>query len=362
MREFIPDRHGVAVVALYLLGSALIFGLGVRSSNDIWLAYILGIVLALPMVILYARFRSILPSENLYVGLETLFGKWVSRGLTFLYAFSAWRLACLVAKDVSVFVDTVALDFTPQPVFVLFLAILSLWATKEGLETLGRWSALALKGVLIAFAFTFLLLTTTADPRNFLPVLYNGWTPVLLGSLELLDFPFLETALLLWFFETLSNKKSPYRIFLPGFLLGALVLMVISSMTLATIGADKYVAAYFPVYVAVSRISLFRFLTRLEATVGAIFVLTCFLKITVCLMVTCKGWAHAFGFADYRFLVTPVALGIVPGSQWFAKNQMEIHLSATKALAPYEILIYIIIPLVLWISAEIKLSHQLPDK
>jgi spore germination protein KB len=358
MREFLPDHHGVAIVVLFLLGSAMIFGLGGRAHNDLWLAHLLGIVLAMPMVSLYARFRSILPKENLYVGLDTLFGTRVSRLLAFLYAFSAWRLGCLVAKDVATFVDIVALDFTPQPVFMLFLAILALWATKEGLETLGRWSVVALKAILFAGVLTLLLLTTTVDPQQFLPVLYNGWMPVLTGSLELLDFPFLEIAFLIWAFEALSSKTSPYKILIPGFIIAALALAATSSMAMAVIGPDKYESSYFPVYLAVSRISLFRFLTRLEATVGVIFVLTCFLKVAVCLMVTCKGFAHALGFTDYRFLVTPFALGLIPGSQWFAKNQMEIHMSATKVVAPYEILIYVILPFVFWISAEIKMFRR----
>jgi len=236
------------------------------------------------------------------------------------------------------------------------LALLSLWAAKEGLQTLGRWSALALKSVLTVIAITMMLLVTQVNLKEFLPLLYNGWKPVLLGSLELADFPFLETVVLIWGLEGLSSKKSPYKILLPGFFIGAIVLTVVSSLTMSVIGPDKYASSYFPSYLAVSRISLFRFLTRLEATVGITFVVTCFLKIAVCLVIACKGLAHALGIADYRILVTPLALGIIPGSQWLIKSQMEAYINATKVIGPYDFSMQVILPLMLWITAEFKLS------
>lgn len=356
MREFLPDYQGATIVTLFILGSGSIYGLGARANNDLWLAFLLAIVLALPMILLYARLRSILPSENLYGGLDRLYGSWIGRLVAFLYSLYAWYLACIVGKDVSIFINSVALSFTPQPVLVLFLALLSLWAAKEGLQTLGRWSALALKSVLTVIAITMMLLVTQVNLKEFLPLLYNGWKPVLLGSLELADFPFLETVVLIWGLEGLSSKKSPYKILLPGFFIGAIVLTVVSSLTMSVIGPDKYASSYFPSYLAVSRISLFRFLTRLEATVGITFVVTCFLKIAVCLVIACKGLAHALGIADYRILVTPLALGIIPGSQWLIKSQMEAYINATKVIGPYDFSMQVILPLMLWITAEFKLS------
>lgn len=354
MNEQVPDHQGLALVLLFVIGNSSIFGLGRRAGADIWLAFLVAIAIALPIVLLNIRLRTLLQGRSLWEGLGNLIGKWPSRFVALFVSFYAWRLACLIATDLTRFISAVSLENTPSFVLSLVLALLSLWVVKGGAEVLARWGTIALKFFIPITFITFLLILSEVNLENFLPVLYHGVEPVIMGAFELLDFPFLDTVLLFWVLDSFQSRKSPMRIFLPGFLIAAFILLLTTSASLAVIGVDKYVGSYFPGYVAVSRIDIARFLSRLEASAGILFLVGSFLKLSVCLLVACKGLAWGVGFTDYRFLVTPLALGIVAGSQWFTKDLMEIYLAATKVLHPYDLTIQVVIPFVLWIIAEVK--------
>lgn len=354
MDELVPDGQAFALAMLYLLGNSFIFGLGRRAGPDLWFSFLLAIAGGFPILLLNIRLRTILPGATLWEGLGNLVGKWPARFISLFYATYAWRLACLISTDLTRFISAVSLENTPSSILALMLTLLALWAVKAGIEVLARWSAVVLRFVLPLIFITNLLVLTQVDLGTFLPVLYHGFEPVAMGALELLDFPFLSMVIVFWAFDTFKNKDSARKIFVPGFLIGAFILMAISCSALAVVGVDKYMGSYFPAYVAVSRIDIARFLSRLEASVGVIFLIGSFLKLSVCLLVACKGLAWGLGFTDYRFLATPLALGIVAGSQWFTKDLMEVYLSATKMLHPYDVSVQVIIPVVLWVIAEIK--------
>ena len=215
------------------------------------------------------------------------------------------------------FIAAVSLENTPTSLMGLMLALLALWGVKAGVEALGRWSIVTVRFIIPLSLLMFLLILTEVNLRHFLPVLYHGFLPVVMGALELLDFPFLTTGLVFWVFDSFEEKESPKRIFLPGFLIAAVMLLFISSSVLAVIGAHKYSASYFPTFVAISRIDIARS-SRLETSVGILFVVGSFLKLSVCSWWPAKG---GLGSRFYRLQVLsyPLALGTV-GPQWLLKT------------------------------------------
>lgn len=358
MKEIVPCTEGISLVVLLVVGNTLVFALGGLAGADIWLAFIVATVLALPLVIIYARMRFLMGDRNLSEGLAYLFGKWPSRFVALAYSFYAWRLSCLVVGDVTTFIQAVALPTTPQIVLALCFIALSIWAVKEGVEVIARWSMVMGKLFFSVLFFAFLLLLTEVELGEFLPVLYNGFKPVMLGALQILDFPFLETVLLFWTFERFSKKDSPYRVFIPGFLIAAFIMLLLTSTSMSVLGAHRYSVYYFPIYTAVARVDAGVFLTRLEAIVSTTFAVGSFLKIAVCILVASRALVHGLGFSDYRFVVTPLALSTIPGAEWFAPNLMQIELSATKAVSPSALTFQAIIPIILWIVAEFRTRKQ----
>lgn len=357
MKELVPDHQGMILVLMFIVGNTLVFPLGGLAGPDIWLAFLTATVLALPIILAMARVRSLMQGSTFFVGFERVLGKWPSRILAFLYGGFAWRLACYVVSDVSNFIQTVALPTTPPVVIATFLALLMLWAAKEGVEVLARFAVMVGKVVLAVLAIIFVLLLSQVDLGEFQPVLYNGFKPVLRGAFQILDFPFLETVVLFWVFDCFGRRVSPYKVFLPGFLAASLVLLIMVSASLAVVGADRYALYYYPVWTAVGRINVSTFLTRLEAIVGVTFAIGSFVKMAVALLAASRCFAYAFGFSDYRFVVTPLAMGVIAGSRWFITTVLEVDQSAVETHSPDKIMFQVVIPLVVWAFAELKAKN-----
>ena len=205
--EVVPD-NGPILCRLLATPCAALGPSWTRS----WLASATAI--ALPMVLLVARIRSLMGGRDLAAGLEYLFGRWPSRAVALGYGVLTWRLSCYVMSDVTNFVQAVALPTTPQFVVASVLALLMLWAAKEGVEVIARFSVVMAKVVLLVLAVTFLLMLSEVDIGEFLPVMYDGPKPVIMGALQLLDFPFLEVIVLLDL-DCFQSKNSPYKVFLP---------------------------------------------------------------------------------------------------------------------------------------------------
>lgn len=362
MKELVPDWQGIALVALFAVGNSFIMGLGSRAGNDLWLAFLVAIALAVPMLAIYARVRSLIHGESLQEGLATLFGKWPSKAMALAYSFYAWRLGAYVLIDLTSFVETVSLPSTPRVVVATAFVALGIWAAKEGIEVLARWSVVMIRGVFLILLFAFAMLMIEVDFAEFLPIMYEGFQPIFLGALQLLDFPFLETIVFFWVFDAFEKKNSAYKVLLLGFLIAAFFMFLIATSSLAVLGTEQYVTNYFPVFVATSRLDLAAFLTRLESIVAASFAVGSFLKVAVCVLAASKALAISLGFTDYKFLVTPVALGMIPGAQWFTTNIMEVERSATKVIGASNVLAQIVIPVSLWIVAEIRMSKRRKNK
>lgn len=361
MKEHVPDRQGIAFVALFILGNSIIYGLAWRAGRDLWLSFLVATGLSFPLILLYSRLHSLMHGQVFSEGMESLFGKWPSRIITLLYSGYAWRLGSYVVSDVTNFIQAVSLRDTPQFATALGFVLLVLWAVKEGAETLARWSSVMIVVVGFVLVFTLLLATGQVDLDEFLPVMYDGFGPVLLGALQIIDSPFLETILIVGSIGALSRQKASYTVFLTGFVLAAFFLMLVASFSLAVLGTEKYTTSYYPIFMATARIDVAEFLTRLELVVGVIFALGGFLKMAVCLLAACKGLAHTLGFSDYRFLATPLVLSVIPGARWLVKSSMEIERSATKVFGISDVLFQVVLPICLWIVAEIRISRHSED-
>lgn len=356
MRELVPDLQSMALVVIFTLGNSFIMALGSRAGNDIWLSFLLAIVLAVPVIALYARMRSLMHGESLQEGLATIYGKWPSRAIALAYSFYAWRLGSYVLIDLTSFIESISLPTTPRAAVATAYTLLALWAAKEGVEVLARWSVVMIRGVYFILFVAFAMLVTEVDLAEFLPVLYDGFQPILLGTLQLLDVPFLETVVLFWVFDAFVKPDSPYKVFLPGFAIASVFMCLIASASLAVLGAEQYATNYFPVFVATSRIDVAAFLTRLEYIVSISFGIGGFLKVAVCLLAASKALAIGLGFTDYRFLVTPVALSMIPAAQWLITDMMEAERIATKVVGSSQVFFQFVLPLILWITAEIRVA------
>lgn len=353
-KEVISDRQGICTIILFIIGSSSVFTMGLEAKQDLWLAIILGLAFALPFAILNARLHYLFPNKNLFDIVEICFGKLLGKLIILFFISYTFYWAPDVATNYGEFIRTVSFPTIPKIVPMGFIIILCSFAIRQGIELLGRYSELVFKiPVLILIASTIFLI-----PRmhitNLQPYLSNGFKPIFTAAFGLLSFPFGQLAASFTIaFSSFKYKYSPYKVYLYGLIIGALLLLISSLNNILVLGVNAASLYQYPSYITATKIHI-NLLERVEALVAITFIFGGFVKISILMLCTCKGIAKIFEINDYRFIVLPITL-LTINIAYFQYESILHYSDFTTNIWPYYVLPYqTLLPIPIWILAEIK--------
>jgi spore germination protein KB len=353
-KEKISDLQGIKLMILFIFGSTLVMGTGGEAERDMWISVAIAVLLAVPVYLIYSRILSLFPDKDLFEILDLNFGKFFGKLISLVFIWFAFHLGALVLRNFGEFISTVGLPETPKIVPVIMFGLLCIYGAKAGIETLAKcaeYFIIFVIAIIIIFGF---LAIPSMDMDNLLPIMGNGLGKAMSGVLSSFTYPFGETVVFMMILSALQNKKSPYRVYIPALFLGGLVILIIALRNIMILGPNTLEAVYFPSYSALSRINIGNFLQRLEIAVTIVFILSGFIKITVCLLAATKGVARVLGFDDYRILVAPVGLLMVNLANIIYKDIGEMFDWAFKVWPYYALLFEVILPILIWVFIELK--------
>lgn len=352
-KERITDKEGKYILIIYYIGSSLIIGVGAGSKNDAWLSVILGVLMAAPMLLVYARLLSNFPEKGLFEILDIIFGKVLGKMVGLLYIWYSFHLGALVIRNFGEFINTATMPETPIIVPMLSLGILCIVAARSGIEVIGRISAYSLPLILFIILVVQLMGMSIWEFHHLKPFLADGFLPVLKGAFSAFSFPFSESVILMGAFFTLKTKNSSYKIFLQGTAIAGIIFLIITLRNILVLG-EILPSLYFPSHVAVSRINIGDFLQRIEVSVAVVFIIGVFIKSSVCLLVSSIGIAKLFQLNDYRSVVIQMGLIMVYFSYILYDSIFEMRSWAFEVYSYYAFPFQVIIPLLMLLIAEIK--------
>ncbi|MCY6484100.1 endospore germination permease [Clostridium aestuarii] len=353
-KEVISDKQGISLIVLFIIGESSILVMGLEAEKDLWLAIILAIFMALPIMAVYSKIHYLFPHKDFFDIIEFCFGRFISKAIIVLFTWYMIDLTSLILRDFGNFIKTVSLPETPIIIIMMSLIILCIWAVKEGTEVMGRWAEFFLPIVIIVMFSIVLLLIPNMNINNIRPVLYNGINPVVKGAFGPLSIPFVETVSFTMAFSKFKTQKSPYKVYIIGLLLGGIILLMTSLTNTLVLGINSSLTLHYPSYSTVKKINIGEVLQRLEALVALVFMLGGFIKISITLLAACKGFTRIFGYNHYQFIVTPIALFILNLS-YFEFDSVMDYMEWNKGIYPYYAFPFqVIFPIVIWGIAEIK--------
>ncbi len=353
-KEIISDKQGVSIMILFLVGSTSIFAPGLEAKKDAWLAFSLAIVMVLPLVNIYARLHHIFPDKDLFDIVEICFGKFIGKGIIIVFIWYTFFWVADVLVNYGQFIRVVSLHDTPQTIPIIVMCFLCAWGIKEGIEVLGRWGELLLIIPIIA-TFTMIALSIpNMDINNILPMFYKGIKPIIKGTFTAFESPLAQTVVFTMAFSSFKKKKSPYKVYTIGLLIGGIYMLIITCTNLLVIGVDSATSVVYPSYGTASRIDIGYILQRIELLVFTTFIMGGFIKVSILLLCTCKGITKIFGFKDYRFIVMPISLLVINVS-YFQYDSIMHYMEFNEEIWPYYfLLLQVILPIIILITAEIK--------
>ncbi|MGK0466682.1 GerAB/ArcD/ProY family transporter [Clostridium sp.] len=352
--EVISERQGVILIILFIIGSTFLQGSGGLAKQDAWLAIIIAITWSILLLLMYSRILSLYPGKDLFDILQILMGKYIGKIVSILMIWFAFHDGTVVITNLSEFSKTLVYDDTPIAVPMIFFSILLIWGIKEGIEVLGRWSEFFVFVVIILFFTVTVLAIPQMDLYRLKPILSNGASPVLRGAFSSFSYPFGETVIFMMVFSKISKTKSYKKTFMLGLLIGGGLIFLATLRNILIIGSETISRVYFPSTMAISLIRIGDILERMEMFVTIDFLISIYVKVSICIFAVCNGISKIFDFDDYKFIATPVTLLMLAFSFFVYKSIMEMSFFAFNIWQFYSLPFVVIIPFIVFIMAEIK--------
>ena len=356
-KEQLSDKEAIFLVIVFVIGSSLITGIGGEAKNDAWIAGVVGLLMAIPMLLIFSRILSLFQGKDLFDILTITLGKRISKLVALMYIWYAFHLGALVLRNFGEFINIVALPETPMFVPLFCLGLVCIIAVRLGIEVMGRTTTYFLPILLFILVLVQLLAIPQLHLNYLKPILGNGLIPVLKGGFSAFSFPFAETVLFIGVFGSLKTKKSPFKVYYRGLLISALIILFTTIRNIAVLG-NQVESFYFPSYAAVGSIKIGDFIERIEISVSFVFIFCVFIKSAICLLVACKGIGKMFNLKDYRSIVIQTGLLMIYFSYIVYDNSIQMIYWAFKIYSVYALPFQVIIPIIIWILAEIKASKQ----
>ena len=351
--EAISERQATILIILFLLGNSLLVGTGNLAKQDVWIAIIIAISWSVILLLMFSRILSLYPGKDLFDILQIVMGKFIGKIISILMIWFAFHTGTLVLRILADFTNTLVFPDTPVVMPMIFFTILLIWSLKAGIEVLGRWAEYFSWIIILIVIIVPVLSIPQMDISRLKPILSNGVEPLLKGAFGSFTFPFGQTVIFTMVFSNISKVKNYKKTFIIGLLVAGGLILLTSLRNLLVLGSETISGLLFHSTMSVSLIRL-GFLQRLEMTVVIVFLVCVFIKVSICIFAVCNGVSKVFGFDDYKFIATPVALLMLSFSFFVYKSTMESQFFASNIWPYYSFPFEVIIPLIIFIVAEIK--------
>lgn len=353
------SRRWVYLITIYIFGSSAIIGSASQMKQDAWIAILMSLIYIIPLILVCARIMTLYPNKNLYEIVFALFGKVVGSVISVLFIWYCLHLGALVLNNYVTFLFIVQIPDTPQLAIALVMIPAIIYVAKKGLRCLGKWSAVILVLTSIVLVSTTLIAAKSLKFEHLFPIMEHS-VPELLGSAyEIFTFPFAEIVVLLAAAPTMSANDKPGKIFLIAILLSMAIFLLQTFRNITVGGAENLVSQLYSSYFAVKLIKLTEVLSRFESLIPLTLKLCGIGKIAVCLIAASKGFTKLIRVDSYKTLIVPCGMLMYMVSALLFQNTQQ-QFDFLNIYKIYAIPFQIVIPLVVWIAAEIKKPKKKP--
>lgn len=356
MKEYISVAQGICMMVMFLTGSAVLFGLGSEAKQDVWIAYILAILAALPLYLIFARILCLHENQSFFEICEKRLGKVIGRFIILSYFWYSFHLGSLVIRNFSEFIQIASFPETPQIASITMLGVLSALFIKCGIEAIGRWASFFFPIVLTVIILVTFLSSVEMNALNLLPILYEGISPIISSATSIFTFPFAEVVLFLMVLDNVKSKNGPRNIYLTSLLIGGAIMIIVSVRNILVLGVanDLY---YFPAFATTRLIEVGEFIQRIEVLSAIVFVTFGVVKISICLYVAARALGYLFGI-DSKSIAFPVSFLMMNLAVIIYANTIEMFDWAIHIYPYYAFPFQVFIPVLIWTISEAKVRFK----
>ncbi|WP_410772075.1 GerAB/ArcD/ProY family transporter [Fontibacillus sp. BL9] len=346
-----------ALLALYQLGTTVIFGFASESGRDAWLASGLSAVLGACLVLVYLFIFKATGGLTLVEWFPWVFGKWFGTPLAWLFPLLFIYNAARIISDVRFLFPVTILNRTPDWIIgITFLGVV-VYALLGGVEVVARLAGFFLPLVYISLLLEIILLaaSNTFHFANLLPVAGEGWGRILktvwpLGLMQTYG-ESIEFAVI-WGYVREKKGLALWAAggtLLAGFSIALMDLLVVSGM-----GEAVFQQMMYPAF-ALLKLSNINYLDNLDA-IGIIYlVVNAFIKMSMHLFTAAVCLRDLTGGKSEKPMIV-----VASAMALFISLTMVIsfteHLEVAKKVIPYNVWVpmFLALPGIVLLALPVK--------
>ncbi len=361
----ISSYQFLVLVFFFTIGTSILVvpsALASYAKQDAWIAAIIGTGIGLLIVWLFTKIGLWFPDRTFVQMNETLFGKWIGTVFSLLFLFMNFIYAALILYHSGTFLTTHIMPNTPMVATNILMGIIMIMGVRLGLETIARSSEI----FIVVFFLLFIILVVFIAPKiqieNIQPVFEADMKSIAEGSLTLLVISTVNAVSLLMIFPAFINQpKSARKYFFIGNLVGGLVIVIVTLLCIMVLGADLTSRQEFPSYGLAKMINIGNFVNRVEALMGALWILCLYFKMVLFFYASVYGLAQILNLKDYRPLTYPLGMIAIVLSLAVFPSVVDQHIFDKTISKYFSLTIGIALPLLMVIVYAIRKKRLKKD-
>ncbi|MGI6239996.1 MAG: GerAB/ArcD/ProY family transporter, partial [Christensenellales bacterium] len=216
------------LLSMFIFGSSAVIGVSNAIGQDSWISLIFAALIAMPVILMYARIVLLNPDRQIFEIFESHFGKVAGKVASALMTWYAIHLGALVVRNFAEFIQISALLETPHlaVTILIFLTVCSL--ARYGGKALGKWSVIILPIVLGIVIITVFLSLNILEINHMLPVWERRTGEIIQDAFQVFSFPYAEIVMILGIADLINVRDKPHVIFMKSALTSTGILMMIT--------------------------------------------------------------------------------------------------------------------------------------
>jgi spore germination protein KB len=291
-------------IACFIQSSSLLssFFLPVTQQES-WLCVVLGLLLSIPLFLIYYGLMKSFPDKNLVEIFELVYGRvgGIIASLIMMWFFLSVTTYNL--RDIGYLVKQTIMVDTPVLALMVVCLLVCAYGIYYGLRVVTRYAmAFSLISSLILIAGALLTLNQ-CDLQNFLPMFNQPPLHYVQSTNQVMTIPFGEIVFFLMIAPQVKRgKKGMLRYLIGGLLIGGLTVLIVVVRDIAVLG-NTISLFTLPSFETMRMITLTQALSRMEILFTVILIVLLFFKIMLLYYVSVLALAQLLKLQSYKPLI-----------------------------------------------------------
>lgn len=278
-------------------------------KQDSAIAVILAILIGFIPLAIYFYIRNYEPDLDIAEKNKLLFGKFGTI-LNLITALLAFTFALIILSDLTHFVGSQFLYYTPSIIIAIIFMALIVYALSKGIYTISKTSLIVFYFVIIIAFFIICGLITNIDINNFKPILYEGINPVIKSSLVVLTYNVLPAFFLLIIPKNKVNKDNT-KLNIIFYLVSMLSILSMAFMTIAIFGVNMALLYEYPGFHLLRQVNIGEFVDRIEIFLSIEWIISMCIMLMICLYYVNKILKRTFKYKPKFNLIVIISEAII---------------------------------------------------